>query len=439
MKSKLPLLIIPYEILVREIDGAVLLAYEYAKNGGITLIGKKSSLFPIIKFLKRSIWFLKSIVPGEVCIQKNIYANESKIFSYDVEGLVPSEGEIGILQRLSDESLSFTERHFCWNEDEMKRYIKVFPKFRGKFIATGIPIQQSWYKYLRSSDKKDTALFASSFPLVGDIAEEYSHEQSLQTSGENQRKLKHLKKEIAMYKLGKKYTEKFIDFLLSKGLKLVIRKHPAEFGNIWLKYVGNPLVSFDDVTKPIACSIVNSDFVIGFNSTVSVQANEMGRKLFQYFPETQIKKYSSTFSKVAMEYSETLNDIRQFEMPEKFDVDKQQILKSKFISRKIISYFLPAFKNGSFHYNANLLRIIVPINSFKRFIHVLLSQHWIFKKLFPDKLFSPHYYTVGKYKSPINTFKSVNLSLKRMKLSSKKIKLKRINNNLVEFSLSEND
>ncbi len=435
MKSRLPLLIIPYEILVREIDGCVLLAYEYAKQGGVALIGQKQALFPIINFFRNSIWFLKSIVPGELIIQKRIYKNKSKVFSYDVEGLVPSEGEIGVLQRLSEDSLKLTEYHFCWNKDELKRYLKVFPNFKKKFIASGIPIQESWFKYSKVSNKKNTALFASSFSLVGELQEIYNQEQTFKGSGNNLEKMAQLEKEICMQKSGKKYTEDFINFLLEKGIKLKIRKHPAELGNIWEKYRNNPQVSFDDFTKPITYSIVNSDFLISFNSTVSVQASSMGKKCFQYFPKEEIHKYKSTFSKVAMKYSSTLNSLSEFEKPKRSLIDKKIIVKNKIISKTIISYMLSSFKEGNYYYNRILLTIISPFFRFKRLIMFVLSQQKFYQKIFPNRVFSPQYYKVGKNKSPLNTYDSVKRSINNMKLKSKKIKLKKITHNLIEFSL----
>tara|TARA_B100000886_G_scaffold298391_1_gene226490 strand:+ start:90 stop:1406 length:1317 start_codon:yes stop_codon:yes gene_type:complete len=435
MKSRLPLLIIPYEILVREIDGCVLLAYEYAKQGGVSLIGQKQALFPIIKFLRNSIWFLKSIVPGEVFIQKMIYKNKSKVFSYDVEGLAPSEGEIGVLARFSADSLKLTEYHFCWNKEELNRYIKIFPNFEKKFICSGIPIQESWFKYSKLSNKKNTALFVSGFPLIGELQEIYNQEQTYNVSGNNLKKMAQLKEEICMQKSGKKYTEDFIDFLLEKGIKVNIRKHPAELGNIWEKYRNNPQVTFDDFTKPITDSILNSDFLILFNSTVSVQAYYMGKKSFLYFPKEEINKYQSTFSKIAMKYSNTLNSLSEFEKPKKSLIDNKIIMKNKKISKTILSYMLSSFKEGNYYYNRFLLIIISPFFRLKRLIIFLLSQQKLYQKIFPNNVFSPLYYKVGKNKSPLNTYDSVKRSINNMKLKSKKIKLKKITHNLIEFSL----
>ena len=437
MKSRLPLLVIPYEILVREIDGCVVLAYEYAKQGGVTLIGQKQSLFPIINFLKNSIWFLKSIVPGEVEIQKKIYKNKSKVFSYDVEGLVPSEGEVGVMQRFNQESLAFTEYHFCWNKDELKRYVKLFPDSKKKFIASGIPIQESWFKYSKMKNKKKVALFASSFPLAEESQEKYSQEQTLKASGGNLKKISQLEKEILMYKSGKKYTEEFINFLLAKGIRLKIRKHPAELYNLWKKYEKHPKVLFDDFTKPIAYSIVNCDFLISFNSTVSFQAAQMGRQCFQYFPNKEISKYKSTFSKVAMDYSTTLNNLSEFQLPKEFGIGKKKIVKNKNISKAIISYMRSTFEEGNYSYNRSLITLISPFFRLRRLILFYLSQQKIYKKLFPDKVFSPLYYKVGKNKTPVNTYESVSQSIKNMKMKSQKISLKKIAHNLIEFSLNE--
>ena len=156
MKINLPILVIPYEYLVREIDGAVLLAYEYGKKGGTTLIGQKQHLFPLIKFLKNSFWFLKSIVPGEIKIQQKILFYNGKIFSYDVEGLVPSQGDVGVYERINRRTLALVEKHFCWNDDEKQRYVKIFPEFEHKIINTGISLLHIYVIFLKKKKKKKT-------------------------------------------------------------------------------------------------------------------------------------------------------------------------------------------------------------------------------------------------------------------------------------------
>ena len=65
------ILVIPVEINVRELNGAIQLAHEAAKKGWFVIIGGKSSLFPVIPFLPSAFVYLKSIVPGEVQIQKS--------------------------------------------------------------------------------------------------------------------------------------------------------------------------------------------------------------------------------------------------------------------------------------------------------------------------------------------------------------------------------
>lgn len=435
MKINLPILVIPYEYLVREIDGAVLLAYEYGKKGGTTLIGQKQHLFPLIKFLKNSFWFLKSIVPGEIKIQQKILFYNGKIFSYDVEGLVPSQGDVGVYERINRRTLALVEKHFCWNDDEKQRYVKIFPEFEHKIINTGIPIQQSWENYSKKNNQTKTALLASSFPHVCEITNKYNYEQTKLVTENNLEKLEQLRKEIQMVQKGYEYAKDFLDHLIKLGIKVIIRPHPAEIGNIWESYINNPLVSFDDLTVPLAASIEKTDFVVTFNSTVAIQAKLMGKSCFQYFPIHEIKKFKTTFSEFARSNSTIIENL------ENFSVSSNKIKKTKKnkiyseVSKKIINNLMETKIENSKIYNSLFLKIYLVFAKLKKLIVYLLSRQRIFRKIFPSKSVSPLYYVVGNRKAPIETYTAIKKSIQRMRLKSNKIILKRISNGLVEFKV----
>ena len=61
----LEFLIIPIEIKRRELDAAVNMSIKFLKNNWTVYLGQKQQMFPFIKDFSRSVWFLKSIVPGE--------------------------------------------------------------------------------------------------------------------------------------------------------------------------------------------------------------------------------------------------------------------------------------------------------------------------------------------------------------------------------------
>ena len=87
-------LIIPLEIKHREYLGGIILAYFALKNGWTVYFGQKSQIFPFINTLPKSIWYLKSIVPGEIQNLKKIKKYGHKITTLDIEGLILSNGLI---------------------------------------------------------------------------------------------------------------------------------------------------------------------------------------------------------------------------------------------------------------------------------------------------------------------------------------------------------
>ena len=433
----LPLLVIPYEIVVREIDGAVLLAHLYSRYGGKTLIGQKSSLFPLIPCLKGSIWFLKSIVPGEIYLSKKLKDNNCRILSYDVEGLVPSEGAVGILQRFSEESLSYVDQHFCWSFDEYQRYISVFPHLKDKFSVSGIPIQESWdhYCFDKSSISKRNILLVSSFPFACSQSLDYNIEQSKSCSNSFAEKESHLLKEISMQKDGYFLTKQLLDYLIDHDFHVTIRKHPAEIENLWKSYLASPNVSFDSGIQPIAKSICENSNVICFNSTVSVQASSMLRPCFQLLPDYYLRQYSSVLSSVALMHTyqftkpvDVLNAITS-NLPPK--------LKTSFppsSTKFLVSYLLQYKSVKSTSFNHVYLLFLYRLSRLKILFLYTFSRIPLFCRLFANYALPKEYYKVGNNKCPIDTATAIPLSMSALRLDPSEFTLSKITRNLVEIS-----
>ena len=76
---------IPYEIIDREIDGALLLAFEAVSRGWKAIVGSQRSITKNIESNETGIYFLKSITPGQLNLQKRIVNTGSLIFSQDAD------------------------------------------------------------------------------------------------------------------------------------------------------------------------------------------------------------------------------------------------------------------------------------------------------------------------------------------------------------------
>ena len=139
-------LIIPIEIKHREILGAISLSYSALNNGWTVFLGQKSQIFPFIPFFYKSIWFLKSIVPGEISNLIKIKKYGHKLTTLDVEGLILSNGDFGPIKRYSEQTIELAEAIFYWGaESHYEPVKKVFPNIKNKSFVTGSPIVDTWF------------------------------------------------------------------------------------------------------------------------------------------------------------------------------------------------------------------------------------------------------------------------------------------------------
>ena len=95
---------IPLEIIDREIDGALLLSFEAISRGWSVIIGSQRKITENIESNERGIYFLKSVTPGQVNLQKRIVNAGNLIFSQDAEGLLQRPG-LEYRMRFSNDSL----------------------------------------------------------------------------------------------------------------------------------------------------------------------------------------------------------------------------------------------------------------------------------------------------------------------------------------------
>ena len=79
-------LVIPIEIQKRELLPACNILIEAINKGWSVIIGQKQEIFPFIKKLPFSTWYLKSIVPGEISLLKKLKKHNHTITTLDIEG-----------------------------------------------------------------------------------------------------------------------------------------------------------------------------------------------------------------------------------------------------------------------------------------------------------------------------------------------------------------
>ncbi len=115
--SKTPLLLIPVENQVRELDAKLLLACVAANRGLSSIVGPKREVEFRIASFPRSIFLSKSLRIGNRKFFPVSRMLGHEIVAWDEEALVHLPPEIYFPRRLSAAGMHFVSRLFAWGED----------------------------------------------------------------------------------------------------------------------------------------------------------------------------------------------------------------------------------------------------------------------------------------------------------------------------------
>ncbi len=290
-------LYIPIEIIDRELGGAILLAATAVSRGWSVVLGGKQALFNNISRFSASpgIFFLKSVVPGEVFKQDEIASYGHRVVSLDVEGLVPSNGEAGVRLRYSAESIEKSDLLFFWGEEHFASVRKVYPQIDGRACVTGSPIideikvRSARQLATQNSKQKKKILIGTSCGFANHInGIEFSREMRRNAYSDNVSHAEILALEleaqldIEIFEYWKKnvplIAENFPD------CDVVLRPHPSENVEFWRSY----LKAFQNVRvdsgQPILEELLGANAYIHFNSTSAITSTILGIPTFMPMP-----------------------------------------------------------------------------------------------------------------------------------------------------------
>ncbi len=124
---KKPLLLIPVENQVRELDAKLLLAYMAAKRNLSSIIGFKRDVESRIASFPRSIFLSKSLRVGNRKIFPISQLLGHKIVAWDEEALVHLPPETYFNRRLSPVGMVFVSHLFAWGQDNADLW-RQYPK-----------------------------------------------------------------------------------------------------------------------------------------------------------------------------------------------------------------------------------------------------------------------------------------------------------------------
>ena len=331
-------LYIPYEILQRELHGNIVLAATARHSGFITLLGQKRAVFPIIPFLPRGTFYLKSIVPGEVQIQRAIRGCGHFNVSLDVEGLTMSNGLSGVFLRYSKASIELVDCLFFWGEAQRQRVLDAMPSAKDKAIVTGSPIADWWGVLAGFSGREDSPkaiLFATSFPIVNHpLGIDYYNASLLAAAPDALRKRRaEFELDAALQAAVFPTYQQLLKEVIAHfpDTKILLRPHPTEIPDVWEDVVANAANVEMAIEKDIGTYLSEVDVFIHFNSTAAIQAIIQGVTAVSLLPTCVTQEMRARMSEpviaVSEEYSQidTLVDAVSTIINKKSDAEQQTI------------------------------------------------------------------------------------------------------------------
>ena len=292
-------LYIPLEIVIRELDGKSLIAFEAAKKGWKVIICTKRQFFNNVNNLPAGNVLIKSAVPNELKQLKKIRQAGHKIFLLDEEGVVTYDIFLKGNYRYNNDTIKMIEAFFFWGDKQKNVFTESFPEHADIGFNLGSPRFQFWkyyatdYYYSEAEKLKQKygnfILFNTSFG----IANNYLSGEGLQSSYNDMgaAKDKKLKKFLEdqydiNYVVYKEYLE-FIDQLATElqDVNIIIRPHPSESERTWREFSEkhkNIRIIYDGAATSW---ILASRIVVHFKSTTSIEANVMNKSVITYLPQ----------------------------------------------------------------------------------------------------------------------------------------------------------
>jgi surface carbohydrate biosynthesis protein len=291
-------LYIPIEIFDRELGGALILAVEAVKNGWTVILGGKQALFENIYRFSNSpgVFYLKSIVPGEVFKQDEIILLGHRIVSLDIEGLVRTSGSSGVKLRFSEQSIERCDLIFFWGEDHYNAVKKYYPQIQSKGKITGGPtIDELLIKknnIVIPKSKRTKILIGTSCAFANNInGKDYPLQMTRNAYSGNLNNNEILniesnaKRDVEVFN----YWKEIIPIIAKTypDFDVVVRPHPTENSDFWKSFLSEFKNVRIDTGSPIFNELISSSAYIHFNSTSAITSTILGIPTIMVIPELE--------------------------------------------------------------------------------------------------------------------------------------------------------
>jgi|APSaa5957512535_1039671.scaffolds.fasta_scaffold01993_7 surface carbohydrate biosynthesis protein len=301
-------LYIEVEVFKRDFESRFFLALEAAHKGFDVYLAHRNQIVfdSLSKKFKPGIIHRKDAnsSPNEIKIYKKLKELGFIITAMDEEtGIIFDDFEIFYKLRFSKgESLKYIDNFFCWGPKDFDFFVNKFPNIKNKFINSGCPrvdmckpyfIKNQIGKYKQKNNiKKKYILFASNIGCVLAL-KNFPDRIEQQLIGNDSTVAPFLEQyeyenEVKSIQLGYEFVKliRYLsDKLKDKDIDIVIRPHPNEIHEDWLKLLGKINDNVFLINKgTLKDSISDAEVIIQHGCTSAIKSFIMEKPLISFVP-----------------------------------------------------------------------------------------------------------------------------------------------------------
>ena len=335
-------LILPVEIKVRELDAKLWLACAALQRSYGVIIGSIGQVENYEESFPAGVYFAKDICPGRQAHLRQLKQHGQFVVCQDEETTVAAGSYAEFFdQRVSEASISLTQRFFAWGGGDKESLNTLYPCARDKVVATGSPRVDLWRPELRGFYAESAKalrdkygpyiLVASNFGanyIAPDedmitVAQSIGALRDEQAVDGYRRYLAYVRELFEVFKEGPRaLAEAFPE------VRVIVRPHPLENPASWqqaMDGVPNAKVVFEG---PITPWLLAAEAVLHNSCTSAVEAAILDRPVLSYRPLTSAEfdlELANTISRQAADLAGLLDAARAaLGDPERFVAEQKE-------------------------------------------------------------------------------------------------------------------
>lgn len=289
-------LLIPMEVVEREISGKLLICQEALNRGWGCIVGTKAAIRDNIEHLPEGVVLLKSIIVSELDYMRNYKALGHKLACLDEEGLVQNNLDHMVSVRATPDTIDALDAFLFWGKTQKEAYSKKYPQFTDKYHVTSNPRADLWGK------KKYAPLYEEE---MKSIKAQYGPYFIIPTSFGTYNHFMGKDGALSIYKVDKMVPDDYFTFLKGyreyvkniyygfteiiepltqkfPGMNFVVRPHPSENRKPWdelAKNHPNVHVVFSGGVTPW---LAGAEAILHCGSTTAVEGHLLGVPVISY-------------------------------------------------------------------------------------------------------------------------------------------------------------